>query len=141
MAYLDTQWYGFAVKYLNHFYTASLAISLIINFLIFSTSVRRVAENHTYSEYSSLYFFEQTYLAIELLGIVQIILSIMLLILWIIINGPLILRQQWRIKTSKNANKNIQHIEDHKQLQELTLKELREQFHHKGPYHQVFKDD
>jgi len=57
MAYLDTQWYGYAVKYLNHIYTASLVCSLMINFFIFSTSIRKVEENFTYPEYENFFFF------------------------------------------------------------------------------------
>ena len=57
MAYLDTQWYGYAVKYLNHIYTASLGVALLINLLIFSTGIRRVEENFTYPEYESIFNF------------------------------------------------------------------------------------
>ena len=101
IAWLNTQYLGFLCTYQRTFGKLSLWLCMLINFIIFSTQERKVKNYVSYEVWQPIWGVgndNSTNWTLIVLGVIEIVIGCMLLVIWIVINGVLILKREWRQK-------------------------------------------
>ena len=142
MAFLKSHIPIFSPSHYNLLRDFSTIISLIINIIIISTyyytvndgvSVKQIGNGPTQ--------------AINVFGYIQIVTSCLMIVFWLVINAPMILRRRWRQAVEDAQVKDEDHedilavLGDDYDICELPLHLVLEVLRRKGPYDPVFNQN
>lgn len=147
MAYLESQKFVISQFRFNLLRDFSTLISIAINGIILGTYYFTVVDNISSQQIQNMGNLNTTG-TINVLGYVQLVTSTLMIIFWIIINGPIILTRRWgeHIKKSKGIGSEPESDEQANGEEEpdpetLPLNQVLDHLDKKGPYDSLFNQN
>ena len=102
MSWLNGFWFQFTQSRLNLLRDISTFIAFLINIVLLSTVRRAVEGNQSVIKTIFIYGLYDSHYIIIGLGLMQIVSSVALFVVYNVINAPLILKESWRKLVEQN---------------------------------------
>lgn len=114
MSVLKNGFRFFNSKVYNNFRDLSTFISLLINLSIMWGLAYAVSDSSTVQYHGEVFSIIRYDIFLEILGYCQLVTSSLMILFWMVLNAPIILKKKWRERMAANSGKDdeIDHFED-----------------------------